>query len=417
MFDAPNPIEDARLESRLNLFGYLEAELGNPFLRSLRFKAFEERIGAGFKGNFAPPLAQVLDAAYAADYALSVKGEAKLGTGIDDIVRLLGLGSLTSIDLDIERELARSPKALKVEADRATFAAGDTINAKVTLDPATLNFLGVYNVDSVQLRRRVGSVTEVLATLNASTGQQVFDLSVTAPNNGNVSEWMAFVTTWALPFELASLELGPVQSGTGIVVIRDFSNTRGGCEASAHSWTTRFPEIIRDETLPATCNAAHASARASVTVAPVVTGPSLVIGEEVRTNALAFSFFIEVNPEQQGAQPLQDRAWAYGHAVASRELRFRVGTETRMGVSFDYATTGGGRLYSANGVAVRDAYGAVREAIRAGEGREVVLHPGDTVDLLVGVEAFARAESEPNRFPEDPRSARAQANVVFRFNP
>jgi hypothetical protein len=417
VFDAPNPIEDARLESKLNLFGYLEAELGNPFLRSLRFKAFEERLGATFKGNFAPPVAQVLDAAYAADYALSATGEAKLGTGINDIVTLLGLGSLTSIELNVERELARSPTALKIETDRATFAAGDTINAKVTLDPATLNFLGIYNVESVQLRRRVGSVTEVLATLNASTGQQVFDLSVTAPNDGNVSEWMAFVTTWALPFELASLELGPVQSDTGIVVVRDYANTVGGCEASAHSWTNRFPEIIRDETLPAECNAAHASARASVTVAPVVTGPSLVIGDAVQTSVLSFSFFIEVKPEQQGAQPLQDIAWAYGHARAQREFRFRVATATRMGVSWDYAATGGGRLTSSNGMGIRDANGVVRDSIRPGEAREVMLHPGDDVYLIVGVEAFARAESEPIRFPEDPRSATVQANVVLRFNP
>lgn len=416
VFDAPNPIEDARLESQLNLFGYLEAELGNPFLRSLRFKAFEERIGAGFKGNFAPPLAQVLDAAYAADYALSVKGEAKLGTGIDDIVTLLGLGSLTSIDLDIERELARSPKALKVEADRATFAAGDTINAKVTLDPATLNFLGIYNVDSVQLRRRVGGVTEVLATLNASTGQQVFDLSVTAPNDGNVSEWMAFVTTRQLPFELASLELGPVRSDTGMVVVRDFNLTNGGCEASAHSRTNQSPAIIRDETLPATCNAAFAGARASVTVAPIVTGPSLAIGEAVQINALAFSFFIEISPEQQVAQPQQEVAWAYGQAQAQRESVFRVGAETRMAVSFDYATTGGGRLQSGNSVTVRNADGTVREAISPGQGREVVLYPGDTVRVYVGIDAFARAQSEP-RFPNDPRSATVQANVVLRFNP
>lgn len=277
VFDAPNPVEDARLESKLNLFGYLEAELGNPFLRSLRFKAFEERLGAKFKGNFAPPVAQVLDAAYAADYTLSATGEAKLGTGINDIVTLLGLGSLTSIDLDIERELARSPRALKVEADRATFATGDMINAKVTLDPATLNFLGVYNVDSVQLRRRVGSVTEVLATLNASTGQQVFDLSVTAPNDGNVSEWMAFVTTWALPFELASLELGPPSPvGMSVLLTRGSVDSDRDCRATAEENVEGPGDIYdssRSDAEPARCRAAAGSASAQASASASASGP------------------------------------------------------------------------------------------------------------------------------------------------
>jgi hypothetical protein len=153
-----------------------------------------------------------------------------------------------------------------------------------------------------------------------------------------------------------------------------------------------------------------------VNVAPVVTGPSLVIGEEVQNDALAFSFYIEISPEQQVAQPSQEVAWVYGAARAQRESVFRVGAETRMGVSFDYTATGGGRLTPGNGVTVRRADGTVREAFVPGQTGEVVLHPGDTVRVYVGIDAHAGVQSDPF-YPDWSGSATVQANVVLRFNP
>lgn len=216
VFDPLDPIQLARLAPKLHVFGSMDVELGNPFLRALRFKGFEFKLGPALKGNFAPPAEQIRDAAYKSDYSSAIKGGVKLGVNIDDILAQLGLtGRLRVSLLDLEHELASSPKALKIEADRTTFGRGDTVNIKVTLDPATLNFLGLYNVESVQLRRLLLLGSMVLATQTASPGQQVFDFSVSAPTGGNVSEWTAFVTTWLVPLELTSLELGPVV-GVGV---------------------------------------------------------------------------------------------------------------------------------------------------------------------------------------------------------
>jgi hypothetical protein len=436
VFDAPDPIADARLESKLNLFGYLEAELGNPFLRSLRFKAFEERIGATFNGNFAPPVAQVLDAAYAADYTLSAKGEAKLGTGIDDIVTLFGLGSLTSIELDIERELARSPTALKVEADRATFVVGDTINVKVTLDPATLNFLGIYNVESVQLRRSIGgTLTAVLGTQTASTGQQVFDFNVVAPHAGDVSEWSAFVTTRLLPFELASLEVRRAAvSGLEVLMLWGGTAAVAQCSAGAYEIGGTRPRAMesRDdkaegEANPATCFAQAWDAKAEGWAVSSASGPTQdrfatptpvtslsSIASAAASGTSTPDIYIETPPHIR-------RASGSGYGAFGGEwlllVQGQAVTMTITGTLSGYTRFAASWAPSSSDVGVAGSY--VRDPVRGETGtmsHSVRLEPGQQVHIRYTGQAGAGAPGappDPGGVPQMGPSATASFSVVF----
>jgi hypothetical protein len=219
-------IGDQRLASKLKVFGYLEGEFGSPLLRSLRFKAFEARVGGTLDGKFAPPVAQVLDAAFAADYKALLYGSAQVSTGIDALIRTLSLGSLRKLGLERDTPLAGTPKLVSALSDRASFALGDAVNVSVLIDPATLNFLpGQYNVESVELRRTFSGITSVIASLPASAGQSRFDFDVVAPHAGDAHEWHVFVTTRLLPFELLSLEAGRVAAGGAPSVLVESSST------------------------------------------------------------------------------------------------------------------------------------------------------------------------------------------------
>jgi hypothetical protein len=225
VFELPG-IGDQRLASKLKVFGTLEGEFGSPLLRSLRFKTFEARAGGTLDGKFAPPVVQVLDAGFAAEYKALLYASAQVATGIDELIRLLSLGSVRKLGLERDTPLAGTPKLASVAASPAAFAFGDTVQVTVELNPATLNFLpGLYNVESVELRRASGSITTVIDRLTASPGQTRFDFSVAAPHAGEVSQWHVFVTTRLLPFEQLSLELGPAGAGGPPALLVQSSST------------------------------------------------------------------------------------------------------------------------------------------------------------------------------------------------
>lgn len=232
--------DELRLNASLHTYAYLEADFGSPLMRSLRLKAFEVNLGGQLGGSFAPPLTQMLAGDYAADYEASLRERASLSLGIGDLLRRLGADWTARTDLslfDRTQPLARSPRASSIEADRTSFAAGDTVNVTVDLDPATLNFLpGVYNVESVQLRRRVGGGgTALIATQAAASGQQRFQFPVVAPEAGHTSQWSVFVTTRLLPAELLSLELGAAGQAAGVTVVSasPYVGDDDGCYARA----------------------------------------------------------------------------------------------------------------------------------------------------------------------------------------
>ncbi len=219
----PNIGTDLRVEPSLTAFGFIKAAIGNPFLTSLRFDFFEAMVGPKLEGNFAPSGVQIADTAYKSDYKLSL--EASVGTSqeLDGLLKMLGLPKVTALAYVISVPIAASPTgtanrpvgAAIVRASSssltnpAKFQAQDTLNFKIGLDPATIDFLTLYNVAEVILLRtnattaptRVGQVTAV-------DGQTNFDIAYTAPDAGDVSEFFAFVVTKILPTDLLSLEIG-----------------------------------------------------------------------------------------------------------------------------------------------------------------------------------------------------------------
>ena len=207
--DAPG-LGDLRVEPSLSAFGYLEADIGNPFLRSLRFNAFKVKTGGSLQGSFAPQVAQILDASYKSDYKVSLEAKAGVGTKLGDALSLLGLSSITALELGVSTNLATSPSGT-VTADRATFVTGDTVHFRVQLDPATLDFfpvVGPYNVKKVVLVRSSGGAQVEVGSQDAIPRDATFDFTYLAPDSGRADEFHAFLVTWLVPLDLFALEIG-----------------------------------------------------------------------------------------------------------------------------------------------------------------------------------------------------------------
>lgn len=202
-------IGDLRVEPTLMAYGWISAEIGNPFLRSIRFEAFTARAGAKLAGSFAPMIGQITDTSYQSDYKVALEAEAKVGADLDGALELLGLEDLAAIELTIGTDLARSPAA-SVMASQASFAAGDVVRFSVRFDPARKDFfpgVGPYNIDEVLLVRKNGLVAEVVGRASASTGQTDFTIPFNATDFGSASEFSAFVVTKLLPAQVLALEL------------------------------------------------------------------------------------------------------------------------------------------------------------------------------------------------------------------
>lgn len=203
-------LNQVRVAPALTAFGFVSADLGNPFIRQLQFKAIETRVGARLSGNFTLDALQIDDSAYRSNYKLDAVMKASVGTGALDFLRVLGLADADLALFEVAIELGKSPVGV-VTADRPFYITGDEGEALVVLEPASVNFtdVGPYNVDEVLLVRRTGLTTEVLARVPANPGQTEFTLPFTAPASLAVGEFHAFVVTRLLPFDLLKLEIGP----------------------------------------------------------------------------------------------------------------------------------------------------------------------------------------------------------------
>lgn len=211
--NAPS-IGDIRLEPKFSAFGYVDASVGNPFLKSLRFNFIKIKASADLLCSFALKESQLADPLYKSDYKLQLKAGVTAGSNLSEALRLFGLFSINVLELAITTDIAKSPAALlvgAVVADKATFVTGDTVNFTVKLDPATVDFLpiiGPYNVKNIQLVRDQTGSPVVVGSVDAAPGQMVFNFSFTAPNAGTTSQFSAFVVTTLLPFDLLALEVG-----------------------------------------------------------------------------------------------------------------------------------------------------------------------------------------------------------------
>jgi hypothetical protein len=409
---------DQRLASKLKVFGYLEGEFGSPLLRSLRFKAFEARVGGTLDGKFAPPVVQVLDAAFAADYKALLYGSAQVSTGIDALIRTLSLGSLRKLGLERDLPLATTPRLASAAADRASFAFGDAVNVSVQLDPATLNFLpGLYNVELVELRRASGSITLLVASQTASPGQSRFDFNVVAPHAGDVADWHVFVTTRLLPVELLGLELGRVGTSGQPTLVDRIAATAGECTASVDPGDDGPPGAFQrvEDSLPASCTADAGVARAQASVSGGTSGPALAIGDAVATTAtLSFAASLVVDTGISVTGMIQ-RARAHARGGQTLGWTIQVHAETRVSATLGASSAGGGQVGAQ--VSVRAADGTLR-AIHGTPGtHELTLLPGDRLAVGLGVQGEAATDVNPLPTDAPPleAAASATASVVLRF--
>jgi hypothetical protein len=200
-----------RFEPALEIFGTIEFDLGSRLVRRARWKMLKTKFGGKLAGNFATTSAQVLDTSYQSNYKLSLEGSAGVGVDLDAILQVLGLESVTLLELKASTDLATSPAAV-VSADRASFSAGDTVNLKAVFDPST--FLGGYNIKQVEWVHRVGTTQTTIATQTASSGQTEFNHALTASDAGAAGEYFAFVIPerLELPLELGKVTLAVAEA-------------------------------------------------------------------------------------------------------------------------------------------------------------------------------------------------------------
>lgn len=228
-------IGDLRLEPSLTAFGYVEANVGNPFLQSLQFKAFKAQAGGKLGASFAIPVSQLSDATYKSDYTASLEGQAGYGTDLNSFLSLVGLSSITGTELKISTDVAKSPNGT-VTADNSSFVSAETIHFHVALEQGSTQFLGIDNVKEVQLIRQSAGNTELIDTISASPSQTSFDFSFTSSGPGSVSEFSAFVITKLLPFDIFALEVDQAKEvATGVILKSRSGSVSSNCNSEALS--------------------------------------------------------------------------------------------------------------------------------------------------------------------------------------
>lgn len=208
-------IEDFRVEPDFTGFLYAEGDVGNPFLNSLRFEAFEFKAGPKLEIKAAPPATQIAAADFSSNYKVVLKAFAGFGDDIEKVLNILGVVAVGDEVLEISTDIAESPTGL-MRADKAEFVAGDVVNFAVTLDADRTAFLGLYNLSEIVLMRNAGGLREV-ARVIAIEGQREFNIRWPAPSAGRSTELHAFVVTRLLPFDVLSIELANAPPPTGAV--------------------------------------------------------------------------------------------------------------------------------------------------------------------------------------------------------
>ena len=211
-----------RLKPSLSGYGFVNLEIGIRRPSVALLEVLTSKIGLNMAGTLAVIAGQIEDTAFAADYKLSLEGSIGPGSAVVNFMNYFGL-NMAGAAVTFTHPLFASPAALSVRADADQFFQMDPINFKVKLDPATVDFLGVYNVTRVVIYRRemdlFGDVTAqyISSATPAAPGQTEFDMSWFADEDGWISngDYYAFIQTRFLPFpyfdelELAEVTASP----------------------------------------------------------------------------------------------------------------------------------------------------------------------------------------------------------------
>ncbi|WP_019011292.1 Ig-like domain-containing protein [Deinococcus aquatilis] len=180
-------------------------------------------LGPVLEGDFASPSFQVADATYSSGYNFRLQGKVEPGSTVADFIKYVMSKASTAIKetalaLTYEVPVSTSPTG-SAQTDVREFKKGETVTVTAALDAANTDFLGLYNVDAVELyRMRVSESgarqAQLLGTQSAAKNQENFSLTWVAEEDGKIGkDFFLFVRTTLLPFlplEVANVQANPL---------------------------------------------------------------------------------------------------------------------------------------------------------------------------------------------------------------
>ena len=223
----PDSIADTlRLTPALSGYAFANLNFGLRLPRSPRWQVVASKLGLNMTGNLALVDGQIEDLTYASDYKLSLDASIGPGSGITNFLNRLRM-NLSGAGITLTVPLSTSPKATEITADVDQFSYNDPINFTVKLDPAFVDFLGIYNITRVKIYRRTTDlfgdiVADYIASITPTApGQTEFNRLWFADEEGWISDgnYYVFIETKFLPFPyFETLELGQVKAPSNKIV-------------------------------------------------------------------------------------------------------------------------------------------------------------------------------------------------------
>jgi hypothetical protein len=158
------PSQALKLDVRVHAFGYAKLAIGNPFLKKLRFDAFDVRTGPALLFDLAMPQVQADNTNYRSDIRAVILGTVKASSKFDVFLKLLKV-SAAKIELKRELVIAQMPTGTFTIRPATVLAGDDQALGEmatfiVELDSA--NFLGANPIDRIEiLWRRDGTNLDI----------------------------------------------------------------------------------------------------------------------------------------------------------------------------------------------------------------------------------------------------------------
>lgn len=227
-----------------------------------RLEVVELFAGPEFEAKFAGLADAATDTVYTTEYELKAKAGIGPGEHIGKAIeRLLGSSKAVDLSLKIERSLAKSPYAASVTTEKSRYAAGEIVRFDVELNPGSVAFpLVGYNVTEVRVYRlRYGpsvTVEQVASAVPTATGQNMFQLQWTAPENLEVEDagrpaYFAFVVekplsmiTGIFPFELGAVRARDRGASAALISGSGTSSIAIKADGRVVTWGTNFGDVL-----------------------------------------------------------------------------------------------------------------------------------------------------------------------------
>lgn len=199
------------LELTAGAFAFLDLKAGVTAFRRFPFGIPNEleadvvggKLGLQASATIATEARQVEKSSFSSKYSLGFHGEVAAGKSIDAFARLVGL-AVGPVKKEFLLPLGASPRAA-VSFNQPAFVQGDTVEATVKFDPATVSFpLVGDNLEEVRLVRKVthadaGVGLVLMARAPATAGQLEYALSGVALEDGSPRDYVVFVTSKLWP--------------------------------------------------------------------------------------------------------------------------------------------------------------------------------------------------------------------------